>query len=246
MPDKRKHRGKHPEDDGLFSESHFETLRTAVAEFSWLLTRGYAVDSALKLVGDRYDLTARQRMAIRRSSCSDSSLRRRAATLLALDEAAGRPIAVDGYNLLITVESALSGGLILIGRDGCYRDLASVHGTYRKVEETAPAVGIIADYLTTLGTSHIDWYLDKPVANSGRLKTLIAELVFSPESDDTGQIPTWNIELVNSPDRVLMECRNPVVTSDSVVLDCCSVWLNVAADIVKTRCPDAWAVDLQE
>ncbi len=71
MPDKRKHRGAHPDDNRLFAEDQLPSLRTAVAEYSWLLTRGYAEESALKLVGDRYDLTARQRMAVWRSSCSD-------------------------------------------------------------------------------------------------------------------------------------------------------------------------------
>ncbi len=244
MPDKRKHRGKHPDDTRLFAESQHETLGTAVREYAWLLTRGYAVDSALKLVGGRHDLTARQRMAVRRSSCSDESLLRRTQSRLAYDEAAGRPIAVDGYNLLITVESALSGGLILIGRDGCYRDLASVHGTYRKVEETAPALELIIDHLATLHAPHIDWYLDKPVANSGRLKVLMAEMVSLPQ-DEVGGDWVWNIELVDSPDRVLAAHSATVVTADSVILDACSAWLNVAAELIERRCANAWTVDLR-
>ena len=124
MPDKRRHRGRHPADDQLFAKPQLEGLRRAVADYSWLLTRGYATDSALKLVGDRHVLMARQRMAVRRSACADSSLQRRAAKMTPIKEAAGNAIGIDGYNLLITVESALSGGMVLIGRDGCYRDLA--------------------------------------------------------------------------------------------------------------------------
>ena len=74
MPDKRTHRGKHPADDRLFAEDRLDSLRTATAEYSWLLTRGYAHESALKLVGDRHDLTARQRVAVMRSACSDQAL----------------------------------------------------------------------------------------------------------------------------------------------------------------------------
>jgi hypothetical protein len=244
MPDRRKHRGRHPEDERLFAERRHEALRTAVSEYSWLLTRGYAADSALKLVGDRHGLTARQRLAVRRSTCSDDALRGRAARQRSPEEAAGRAIAVDGYNLLITVESALSGGLILVGQDGCHRDLASVHGTYRKVEETVPALELILDHLATLNAPRVDWYLDKPVANSGRLKTLLAELVASRPIADTGRAE-WNIELVNSPDRVLAGHASSVVTSDSVILDACDAWLNLAADLITTRCPGAWIVDLR-
>lgn len=244
MPDKRRHRGKHPDDDRLFAEPCHDTLRTAVAEFSWLLSRRYAVDSALKVVGDRHSLTARQRMAVRRSACSDSSLENRVATMIALDEIAGRPLGIDGYNLLITIESALSGGLILIGRDGCYRDLASVHGTYRKVGETMPAVETIVDYLAALNVTHVDWYLDQPVSNSGRLKALIAKVV-EARRDRATHHTTWNLELVHSPDRVLADYADAVATTDSVVLDECGSWVNLAAELVDTHLPDAWKVDLR-
>ncbi len=247
MPDKRRHRGKHPDDERLFAEAYHNTLRTAVAEYSWLLTRHYAVDSALKLVGDRHGLTARQRMAVRRSACCDESLRRRATTMVALSQAAGRPVAIDGYNLLITVESALSGGLILTGRDGCYRDLASVHGTYRKVKETLPAIELILDYLAELNISHVDWYLDRPVSNSGRLKALIADVV-EDRMDRPGGGTPWNIELVDSPDAVLADSAEIIVSSDSDVLDQCGAWLNLAAELIDARVRSvqpAWVVDLR-
>ncbi len=244
MPDKRKHRGKHPADARLFAESQCETLRTAVADYSWLLTREYATPSALKLVGDRYDLTARQRMAVRRSGCSDSALDRRASKMLASTAAASQPLAIDGYNLLITIESALSGGVVLIGRDGCYRDLAGVHGTYRKVEETIPALTMILDRLATMEIRRIDWYLDRPVSNSGRLKTLIAELLEARSARGARQ-GKWNIELANNPDRALKSYAGVVVSSDSVVLDACAAWLNLAGDIIDAHVPSAWRIDLR-
>lgn len=269
MPDKRRHRGRHPADDQLFAESQHEGLRRAVTDYSWLLTRGYATDSALKLVGDRHELMARQRMAVRRSACSDFSLQRRAAKMTPIKEAAGNAVGIDGYNLLITVESALSGGLVLIGRDSCYRDLASVHGTYRKVEETIPAVEMIVDYVTAMCIPRIDWYLDRPVSNSGRLKALIADVIVrriatkGPRAADSSpreqsMVPvsnrypmapavrtTWNIELANSPDTVLYSFPGLVASSDSVVLDKCRAWLNLAAGIINARVPDAWKVDLR-
>ena len=64
MPDKRTHRGPHPQDEKLFAPSAIDNLRTAVADFSLLLTKGYAEKSSLKLVGDRFSLTERQRLAV--------------------------------------------------------------------------------------------------------------------------------------------------------------------------------------
>lgn len=245
MPDRRKHRGRHPEDDGLFAEAGHAALRTAVGEYSWLLTRRYAEESALKLVGDHHSLTARQRLAVMRSACSDQALQRRSTHRTTLEQCGGGAIGIDGYNLLITVESALSSGLILIGRDGCHRDLASVHGTYRKVEETIPAVELIADYLGRFDVPRIDWYLDRPVSNSGRLKAVMAETL---ESRGLGlaSTPGWNIELVESPDGVLAAYPGPIVSTDSVILDQCAAWINLAAEIIDSRIPNTWRVDLRE
>src|SRR3972149_5061172 len=176
MPDTRPHRGPHPADGKLFADEKISDLRSALADFSLLLTKGYAEKSALKLVGDRFSLTERQRLAIMRSACSDQHLSSRKQREVKISDLTNQPIAIDGYNVLITIEAAMSGGVIFKGRDGCYRDLASIHGTYRKVTETIPAVQLIGDFLKEIGVIKVLLLLDSPVSNSGRLKTLIGEM----------------------------------------------------------------------
>jgi hypothetical protein len=247
MPDRRTHRGRHPADTKLFAPAYEAVLRTAVVELSWLLTRGYGETSALKLVGDHHGLTVRQRMAVRRSSCSDDSLRRRTAKCADMGAMRGRPLAIDGYNVLITIESALSGGLILIGRDGCPRDLASIHGTYRKVRETTAALELIIEATAALSAERVDFLLDQPVSNSGRLKALIAERLESREekAGSTPQRwPVWNIELVPSPDSVLIDYDGVVATGDSVILNRCGSWCDLVGVLVR-RIPTAWVLDLR-
>jgi hypothetical protein len=239
MPDKRKHRGPHPDDSRLFAPEHITAIRQAGEEYAWLLTRGYADKSALKLVGDRHGLDARQRMAVWRTACSDQALENRKAREVPLASCSGQVVGIDGYNVLITVESAMSGGVVLIGRDGCCRDLASVHGTYRKVEETAPAVELIAERIVSLGVERVDWYLDKPVSNSARLKTLMADLL-----EARGWLNLFNIELVDSPDQVLAAYPGTAVTADGPVLDRCGRWTNFVRDIISSL-PSAWIVDLE-
>ena len=183
-------------------------------------------------------------MALRRSACSDRALKHRCEGRVSLDVCAGCPIAIDGYNLLITIEAAMSGGLVIVGRDGCYRDLASIHGTYRKVEETIPALNLIADYLARADISRVDWYLDRPVSNSGRLKCVIAEVI-ERRADAGFNEPTWNIELANNPDAILAGYDGYVATADSAVLDRRSQWINLAAEMVDVQVPDAWRLDLR-
>jgi hypothetical protein len=237
MPDKRSHRGPHPADEKLFAPEVISDLRSALADFSLLLTKGYADKSALKLVCDKFSLTERQRLAIMRSACSDQQLASRSERRVKLKDIAGRSIAIDGYNVLITVEAAMSGGVIFAGRDGCYRDLASIHGTYRKVTETIPAVQFIGEFLQELGSGKALWLLDSPVSNSGRLKTLIRELA---DQNDWN----WEVELLLSPDAELIKTDQIVASSDSVILDGCRKWTNLAAEIINQKIPHATVIDL--
>ena len=167
MPDKRVNRGPHPLDAKLFATAVVADLRAALEDFSLLLTKGYADKSALKLVGDRFALTERQRLAIMRSACSDQQLLSRQQRRIELKELTGRQLAIDGYNLLITIEAAISNAVLFRGRDGCIRDLASIHGTYRKVTETIPAVELIGGFLKGKNIAGALWLLDSPVSNSG-------------------------------------------------------------------------------
>jgi len=212
-------------------------LRQAVADFSLLLTKGYADKSALKLVGDRFSLTQRQRLAVMRSACSDQQRQRRQEHQVTIEALGGQPLAIDGYNLLITLEAALSGGLIFQGRDGCCRDLASIHGTYRKVEETVPAVELIGSFLAEIRIPQALWLLDSPVSNSGRLKTLLGDLA-------RARSWPWEIRLTISPDAELSMIETIVVSTDSVILDACESWTNLAAEIVTHRLPSATIIAL--
>jgi hypothetical protein len=237
MPDKRTHRGPHPADEKLFAPGAVSDLRSALADFSLLLTKGYADKSALKLVGDRFALTERQRLAVMRSACSDQQLASRGKRCVELKDLAGQSIAIDGYNVLITVEAAMSGGVIFKGRDGCFRDLASIHGTYRKVTETLPALKLIGEFLQEAGVGRALWLLDSPVSNSGRLKTLIGELARKNDWN-------WEIELLLSPDAELKKTTLIVASSDSVVLDDCKRWVNLAAEIIKKELAPAKVIEL--
>lgn len=202
-----------------------------------LRTKGYADKSALTLVGDRFSLTQRQRLAVMRSSCSDQQLRSRLERRVPLEALADHPIAIDGYNLLITIEAAMSNGLIFKGRDGCFRDLASIHGTYRKVEETIPAVQLIGAFLTEIRVAQALWLLDSPVSNSGRLKALLGQLARENNWP-------WETRLTISPDAELSKTDTIVISTDSVILDACQRWTNLAAEIITRKLPSTLVIDL--
>jgi hypothetical protein len=212
-------------------------LREAVADLSWLLSRCYADKSALKIVGDRYSLLERQRIAVMRCACSEASLLRRREREVSPSALTGSVLFIDGYNVLTTVEAALAGGLVIVGRDGCYRDMASMHGTFRQVSETVPAIELLGGLLAELGPNQAVWFLDRPVSNSGRLKARLVEMA-------TERGWPWEVQIVTNPDAVLSTASDIVASADSVVLDRCERWCNLAREAVRRRVPEAWIADL--
>jgi hypothetical protein len=133
----RGHRGQHPQDARLFlAPRQLEAIRTAAGELAWLLERGYAMDAALKLVGDRHALRKRQRMALLRSVCAPSRAAARRAGQVPPRAVRGPPLLVDGLNVLITLEVACSGGILLRGNDGAQR----LHGARRLAHQPVGAV----------------------------------------------------------------------------------------------------------
>jgi hypothetical protein len=149
----------------------------------------------------------------------------------------GRELWLDGYNVLTVLESALCGGVVLLGRDGCCRDIAGIHRRYRKVNETSPALRMVGEIITGWGVTCCHWWLDKPVSNSGRLKTFIRE---------TAGIAGWSmpVDLVFNPDKVLWESEHVIASSDGVVLDRCRQWVNLTRSIIVECLPQARLVDL--
>ena len=212
-------------------------LREATGDLCWLFDRGYAGASALKLVGDRYALKQRQRIAVARCSSSKAAVERRTAKRIDPRHLAGQELWVDGYNVLTTLEAALGGGIVLAACDGCYRDMASMHGSYRKVAETIPALTILGEVLASRKIERVHWLLDSPVSNSGRLKQIMADL-----ADESGW--PWTIELVPDPDTLLAATEHVVATADSTILDRCRHWVNLARSIVDEHIPQAAIVDL--
>ena len=236
-PDRRKHRGAHPEDARLFDGARLPSLRAATDEMSWLLSRGYQPKSALKLVGDRHNLRERQRLAVARAACSDESRERRRERRVETRGVRGSELVVDGFNLVITLEAALAGGVLILCRDGCLRDLSSVHGSYRAVEETERAVTLAGEVLDNLGARAALWLLDSPVSNSGRLAERVRRI-----AAERGW--PWTVEVEFNPDRRIVSSDRVAVTSDSNVLDGVARWLNLNRLAVERHVPHRWLIDL--
>lgn len=231
-----KTRGFDPEDSKWFSEKSIAQLRIAQEEVQYLLDRGYKLSSIIDLVGNHYLLSARQRTALKRATSTTYQYKKRLTSMVSFDQAKEGCIYIDGFNLIICLEVALSGNVLILGKDKVLRDLAGLRGTYRLIEQTDSALEIIGLALNKLHVPAVKFYLDSPVSNSGRLKNRILE------GSKKWEIPV-EVELVPNPDS-LLSSMDRIVTGDSIILDTCNSWSNLSWMIVNEFIDKPWIVDL--
>ena len=233
----QRHRNAHLDDQTLFCGQQLLRLQKAVYELCWLFNNGYARRSAITLVGDHHQLGKRQRIAIGRAACSDDRKNTRSSKCLKLQQIKNRHLIIDGFNLIITLEAAIAGAVLLQCHDGCIRDLESVHGTYRQVQETESIIEMIGCTLAVFDPASVHWLFDKPVSNSGRLTQLVRK---------TAELHDWNwqADVHDNPDRAISVSNQVAITSDSVILDAVDQWLNLPAYMLDHYFHDAWLIDL--
>ncbi len=226
--------GAPTDDSQLFHSDVLPTLREAAVDLRYLYGRGYAWTASTKLVGDRYRLVKRQRELLERAVCSNS--RAALVSSLALSSVRGESLFVDGYNVLITVESALAGRLVVACDDGLYRDISGMHGTFRTSEVTQEALRLISHTLREHEPEASYWFLDKKMARSG-------ELAASFRAFSQGA------EVVDAPDFTILETIRGddtavAVSSDSRLLGQDGRHFDLAATVIQAHIPSAWVVSL--
>jgi hypothetical protein len=182
-------------------------------DYKYLRERGFSEKSSLKLVGDRYRLTRTGRNALFRGVVEESAASARIGKTITPEEAAGKPMGIDWYNVLITVESYLRGALLFLADDGMLRDSSAVHGSFRSGPLTQTAITDIIEAVRALAPSRVDAYLDSPIAFSA----VMAETLRERFTSELG-IPS-GAGLSRSADFPLKSYDGVVASSDSVILD---------------------------
>ncbi len=231
-------RGFDKNDKRWFSNKEIIRLKRAKEEIEWLLNREYKIYPVVNFVGDRYQFSLRQRDALKRAVCSYEKKLIRDSKKLYIDKLNDGPVYIDGFNLIITLEVALSGGTLIIGSDGNIRDLAGLRGNYKIIDKTDEALNLIGKFLNKYNVKEVKFYLDSPVSNSGKLKYKILEYE-----------KIWDIkievELVNNAD-VILEKLDRVVSCDAAIIDKCTSYFNIGRNIIEEYIKEANIVNLNE
>ena len=227
-------RGYEPTDMREFADKKMELLKKAQMEIQWLLDRGYPIKNVVEFIGNHYLLSTRQRLALTRSTAPTSSLELRKSKKLGACE--NQTVHIDGLNLIITLEVALSETTLLKCMDNTVRDLAGLRGTYRLIDKTDKAILLVGEKLDQMSIAEAVFYLDAPVSNMGRLKARILDLLASCKCE-------IKVEIIDHVDEILKN-KSYVITTDSMILNECESWINFVAEIISESLDEIRMVDL--
>jgi hypothetical protein len=188
-----------------------QEVRRAGEELRWLLDRGYPQESALTFVCNHYKLSLKERNILARTVFSEreaAELKRRKADLR---EVLGKRVGIDGYNVLITVETIVNGRPVFLCDDGWVRDVSAVFGKHRITPQTSRALDELLSLLDSVRPAWVEFLYEKQVSWSGRLAELTRKKIEEKELDGTAKT-------VAGVDHELKRRFDLIATSDRAVI----------------------------
>lgn len=197
---------------------HKNKLKDAAHDLRFLLNRAYPKKNALNFVSNRYLLSKNERNYLSRAIFSDEVIKERSSKIISTEEMENELLVVDGYNVLITMETICRGdyGSLIWCDDGIIRDLNAVFGKYKFNEHTENALNYILSLIAPYNPLMVEFFYDKQVSFSGRLGKLTAELMeFHRIYGEAVLRENVDFEIIK-----LARTRNAVVlTSDGPIID---------------------------
>ena len=190
-----------------------QSFVSAIHDYQYFLNRGYPQKSILKIVGDKYRLSGKERSILYRGVCSDEQMKNRKLRIVKESKPVDLKIHIDTYNVLLIIGSYLNGSLVFISLDGFLRDASELHGRKFRKDIMQKSEEVLFNYLQSLQISEFNFYIDEPISFSGKLcnhlQNRIEQLGLKGEA-----------RTVKSPDCFLKNLHDGLIaTADSVVID---------------------------
>ncbi len=191
----------------------------------YLVNRGYPKDSSVRFVSDHYRLPEEQRFVLIRVIVAAETAKARKAKALPLEALRGQEVFVDGYNVLIAVESLLKGCPVYLGDDGFLRDIQGIFRSYRISKVTKPALAEMLNTLALAAPNRVEVLLDQQMSMSGHLAKCIRKMMTEVGLAGTART-------AKDVDHRLKKAEI-VATSDGNVIDAAFRALDIPAEIAR-------------
>lgn len=201
--------------------------REAIEDLRYLLSRGYPRSNAVKFVGDRYVLDRSQRLLLYRAVFPEEVALKHRSKIVSPDLLRSYILAVDGFNVLWTVASAMAGMPVYLCDDGFVRDISAVHGSVSR-RKTSKPLELIVSTLADLQPKTTLFFFDKAISRSGDIAGKVRTLLSTNKLNGDART-------VVSPDFEVIASGQIVATSDSIIVEKAKLIFDLAGYIIKER-----------
>jgi hypothetical protein len=203
-------------------------LQKAAKDFRYLLNHSYPRKATLELVGNRYGLTSDERHLLHRGVFSSNDSQSRRKKKISIERIRNKDLAIDGHNVLITIEAGLSGRSLILGDDGFVRDISGLSGNFKKTEITEKAIHLIIGFLMKWSPRKTLFLFDAPMSMSGKLAQEVRSQL------KRANLP-GDAMAVKVPEKILVGFPGVVATSDTAIIDQSNKVLDLAGYILKKK-----------
>lgn len=208
-------------------------LQNATADLKFLLNRNYHKKTALDFIGNHYLLDKEERNYLQRTVYSREKSLNRKNKIVPLSKIKKKTLLIDGYNVLITIESIFkSEESVVVGDDGVLRDVNAVFGKYKYKNNTENVLNSIIALIKIYKPEFVRIFFDSQVSFSGKLAKLTREIMETlgvPGSADTA--PNVDFQLINLSNKT----DGVVATSDGVIIDKVNCILDIPCFMHKIK-----------
>jgi hypothetical protein len=202
-------------------------VKAAIIDLRYLLNRGYSRETALNFVSNHYRFSLAARHLLARCVFSAEESTFNSAKKFQKSRVKGKKLGVDGYNVLITVESILGGRTVAKCDDGFIRDVSAVFGKYKFSPLTTTAIDLIVDNVLRAKPAEVFFLFDKQVSRSGELAGKIRDKLNALSlRGDARTVPEVDLELRKF---------EVVASSDRAVIRMAEAVWDIPAEILKLR-----------
>lgn len=187
------------------------SIEDAAIDIRYLLNRGFPQKGAVGFVCDHYRMDSDSRHLLSRAVIARSVCEKRRLKFLPCDKIRGNKVIIDGYNIIIGMESILEEKAILCD-DGVIRDIKGVSRNFSISGNTHHAIELILSFLKEKGASQVHFLFDSQISKSGVLAGLLREKI-----DQAGL--TGDARTSRHVDHDLKCSHDIVASSDGVIID---------------------------
>jgi hypothetical protein len=166
----------------------------------------------LDLVGNRHNLNRNQRQILHRGVFSPREAEARRAKLVSFPDLSGAPVALDGYNVIITLESSVRGRPLLMADDGVARDIAGISSSHRADEITLQVMNRVTEILEEAQVAKVTALFLSSMSKSGELAAEFGKRLMARKIEG-------DCRTEKAVERVLPHLAEIAITANSAIMD---------------------------